>query len=281
MIHINFIYQAIGGFFGHILYWLISIFQNYGLAIIVFAIIAKVITIPFTIVQIKNNKKTKLLQEKQKEIQEKYKESPNKDELNKELTQMYVDNKYNPIAGCLMQILMFFVLIGIFFAIASPVSSTLHISQEKVTAACEIVGEDYRYKELGILEEVLMGKDYSKYFSNEELSEIKSFGSSFNFFGFDLFSVPIKSGFPVMFLSILCFLIPFLNMNISSILSNLKKKKEKPETPIFEIKTIILSIVGPLSTFAISLFVPCAIVLYWVTSSLLGVIQTIVTKKLT
>lgn len=277
---IDWIYQAIGSFFGYILFWLTSIFQNYGLAVITFAIITKVITIPFIVIQIKNNKKTKLLQSKQQEIRDKYKDAENKDELNKELTQMYIDNKYNPVSGCIMQILMFFVLVGVFFAIASPVTSTLHISQDKVTAACKVVGDDCQYKEIGLLEEISKGKDYSEYFTNEELTEIKKFSSSFDFFGFNLFSIPIKSGFPVMFLPILSFLIPFLNMNISSLTSNLKKRKTDPNTSLFDVKTIILSIVGPALTFSIALFVPCAIIVYWITSSILGVIQTIITKKI-
>lgn len=278
--YIDFIYQAIGGFFGYILDWLLSVFHNYGLSIIVFALITKIIVIPFIVSEVRSSRKSKMLQAKQEEIRAKYKDSPDKDKLNEELTKMYIENKYNPVAGCLMQILMFFVLVGIFFAVSEPITSTLHIPKEKVIIASEAIDSERQYKELAILEDVANGRDYSSYFSEEEFKKIKDFSSTFDFFGLNLFSVPVKSGFPTMFLSIACFLIPFLNMNISSILTNLKKKKQEPDTKLLNFKTLIMSIIAPALTFSFSLVVPCAIVIYWVSSSLLAVIQNIIIKKI-
>ena len=58
--------------FGYLLNWLYEIFNNYGVAILIFSVILRVILIPITIKQQKSMKKSAALQTEMSEIQKKY-----------------------------------------------------------------------------------------------------------------------------------------------------------------------------------------------------------------
>ena len=68
--------------FGYFLNYLYNLFGNFGLAIIVFSVIIKIVLLPISIKQQKTMKKTAKVQDKLKEIQYKYSNNPEK--LNQE-----------------------------------------------------------------------------------------------------------------------------------------------------------------------------------------------------
>lgn len=86
----------IAGWFGYLLNALYEVFHNYGIAIIIFSVILRLILIPITIKQQKSMKKSTELQEKMKEIQRKYKNNPEK--LNQETIDLYKREKMSPFS---------------------------------------------------------------------------------------------------------------------------------------------------------------------------------------
>ena len=87
---------SIAGLFGYLLNALYEVFHNYGIAIIIFSIILRLILIPITIKQQKSMKKSAELQEEMKEIQRKYKNNPEK--LNQETIDLYKREKMSPFS---------------------------------------------------------------------------------------------------------------------------------------------------------------------------------------
>ena len=91
---------AIANLFGYLLNFLYNTFNNYGIAIIVFSVILRIILIPVTIFQQKSMKKSAELQEKMKEIQKKYKNNPDLVEsLIKECIEYNKSLEFKPIEG--------------------------------------------------------------------------------------------------------------------------------------------------------------------------------------
>ena len=78
---------AISSLFGYILNALYNLFNNYGIAIIIFSILLRIILIPITIKQQKTMKKTTKMQQEMNSIREKYKNDPEK--LNQETIELY------------------------------------------------------------------------------------------------------------------------------------------------------------------------------------------------
>ena len=106
-------FEFFANIFGYLLGFLYNIINNYGLAIIVFSVIIKIILLPLSIKQQRTLKKSSELQEKMKTIQFKYKNNPEK--LNQEMMNLYKSENMSPFSGCITAIVQFILLISIFF----------------------------------------------------------------------------------------------------------------------------------------------------------------------
>ena len=69
-------FAFIANIFGYLLNFLYNIFNNYGLAIIIFSVLVKLLLLPLTIKQQKTMDKQGKLQEEMKSLQFKYKNNP-------------------------------------------------------------------------------------------------------------------------------------------------------------------------------------------------------------
>lgn len=81
---------------------------QFGLSIILFTIILRIATIPFTIRQLESTKAMQAMQPLQAEIQKKYKDPKRRQE---EMMKLYKEHKINPL-GCLVPLVIQFVVFG-------------------------------------------------------------------------------------------------------------------------------------------------------------------------
>lgn len=92
-------FQFFANIFGYLLALLYNIVNNYGIAIILFTVIIKLLLLPLSIKQQRTMKKSTELQDKMKVIQFKYKNDPEK--MNQEIMNMYKTEKMNPFSRML------------------------------------------------------------------------------------------------------------------------------------------------------------------------------------
>ena len=86
--------QAIGSFFGRVMYFCYQIVHNYGLAIILFTLITKVILLPISVMVQKNSIKMVKMYPQINRIKAKY--YGNKDMISEEQYQLYKKEQYHP-----------------------------------------------------------------------------------------------------------------------------------------------------------------------------------------
>lgn len=94
-----------------------KIIPNYGVVIILFAFLIKLITLPLSMKSFKSMQAMKDLQPKMKELQEKHKKNPQA--LNAEMMKLYKKHGVNPMSGCLPmlpQMPIFFAMFSVFQA---------------------------------------------------------------------------------------------------------------------------------------------------------------------
>lgn len=92
-----------------------SFIPNYGLVIIIFAIVLKILLNPLTKSQMNSMKKMGQLSPKMTAIREKYKDDPVK--ANQQIMKLYKEEKINPAGGCLpmlLQLPILYALFGVF-----------------------------------------------------------------------------------------------------------------------------------------------------------------------
>lgn len=95
-----------------LLKFLHSFISNYGIVIIIFSLIIKILLQPLTAQSMKSMKKMQLLQPKINELKEKYKDDPQK--MNTETMKLYKTYGINPAGGCLPLLLQMPILIALY-----------------------------------------------------------------------------------------------------------------------------------------------------------------------
>ena len=121
---------------GWVMRLIYNIIQNYGLTIIVFTLLVKLILLPFAIKQQKSSAKMAVVQPQMLEIQKKY--AKNQQKMNEELAALYAREGYNPTSGCLTLFIQFPIIMGLYNVIYRPLTHVLGISSELVTKATDI-----------------------------------------------------------------------------------------------------------------------------------------------
>jgi YidC/Oxa1 family membrane protein insertase len=98
--------------------------QNFGIAIILFTILIRLITHPLTASQLKSTQKMQALQsdKRWKDIQEKYKND--REKLAQEQMKLYKELGINPLSSCLPTLIQFPIIIGLYQAIIKALAST-------------------------------------------------------------------------------------------------------------------------------------------------------------
>ena len=93
--------------------------SNYGLIIVVFSILIKVITYPLTKKSYVSMKKMQLIQPQMTALREKFKNDPQR--LQREMIKLYKEYGVNPMSGCLPMLLQMPLLIGLFIVFRSTI----------------------------------------------------------------------------------------------------------------------------------------------------------------
>ncbi len=98
--------------------------NNFGIAIIIFTALIRLITYPLTATSIKSTQKMQELQQSKRwlDIQKKYKDE--KQKLQEEQLKLYREVGFNPLSGCLPTLIQFPVIIGLYQAIIRVMAVT-------------------------------------------------------------------------------------------------------------------------------------------------------------
>ncbi len=86
-----------------------------GLAIVIFTIATKVVLLPLTLSQLRTMRVQQQIQPRLRELQKKYKD--NREKLNQEMMNLYKEYGINPTAGCLPSLLQLPIFFGIYYAV--------------------------------------------------------------------------------------------------------------------------------------------------------------------
>jgi len=106
------IFNFFGNILGYLLWFFYTLIPNYGVAIILFSFVVKIIIFPFSIKQQKSMAANSKMSVKQKELQKKY--GNDKAKLQEETQKMYAKEGVNPASGCLTSFIPFPIMIGLF-----------------------------------------------------------------------------------------------------------------------------------------------------------------------
>lgn len=293
--------------FGYLLNIIYELIKNYGLAIILFSILLKLILLPLTIKQQKSMKKSQKVQGKVKEIQDKYKNNPEK--MNQEIMDLYKRENLSPFSGCLSSIIQIILLFGMFYLVRSPLTYMKKMDKDTITKFKDQIvleqGENSvsaTYPEISIIKyinnkidnkEETVGQEETNQNSGseeqvEKLDIKEDLYINMNFLGLDLSSIPREN-----YEDLKVFIIPILYI-ISSLVSikltqaqtekmmqkDNKKEENKEEEPDMTAqmnKSMVWMM--PILAVSVSLVAPLGLALYWLVNNILMIGERIVIDK--
>jgi YidC/Oxa1 family membrane protein insertase len=255
-------------------------FKNYGLAIIIFTIVIKLVLLPLTIKQSRSTAKMQELQPLIEDIQKRYKND--KEKMNQELMRLYQEHKYNPAGGCLPLLIQMPILFSLYWVINQPLRFILNKTPEQISKLTEYVSETVGKINMGSSREI----GVLNYF-NEHIPELSNVSDllkaeeliNFKFLGVNLglvpkFDVKILFG-PQMAVYLPLLVIPLLAVATTYISSKLMTPKttEQNKKDTSSTTQSTMAMIGPLMTLLFSFQLPAGVAFYWIASNLFQIFQ--------
>lgn len=274
--------------FGYVLNWIYVFVQNYGLAIILFSILIKVVMLPLSINQQKTLKKNEKIQKKLKILQIKYK--GNQEKLTQETMELYKREKVSPFSGCLSVILQLILLLSMFYLVRSPLTFMRKVDASVIDEQKTKIQKEYgdnslskNYPEISII----------KYAKNNP--ENKDISINMDFLGLDLSKIPQEnySDFKVYIIPALYVISSIISIKISTTsnkkskenpeskeLTNEQDKKEMDQEKMAEQMNKNMSLLMPILSVSISLVAPLGLALYWLVNNIIMIVERLILNKI-
>ena len=252
--------------------WCYDITKNYGLAIILFTVFSKIVLLPVSVWVQKNSIKMVKIQPELNRI--KVKHYGNQDAIAEEQQKLFKREKYNPLASIIPLVLQIILLMGVVAVIYHPFEYILKFSNEDITQIkqaglehIEGLDPESGSLELAIIEDIQSGKNEASYqvsLSETTISSIKSL--NMNFLGMNLGWIASVTGGIAWIIPLLAGLSSWLLAFFQNRINILQSEQSKWN----QYGTMILSV--GISLY-LGIFVAAGVVLYWVTSNLLAIVQ--------
>lgn len=293
--------------FGYILNFIYEIVNNYGIAIILFSLLIKLLMLPISIKQQKTMKKSVKIQEKMKEIQFKYKNNPEK--LNQETLELYKTENMSPFSGCFSAIAQIILLFAVFYLVRSPLTYMKKVDTSVIDKYTKIVkeyklSENSAYPEIDVIREIDNIKNLRDSQNVEQTEEetdlveikdeeLEQLNINMEFLGLNLAQVPTKSAdWKAYIIPVLYVLVSVLSMKITNPTSPKTKTVEveneeeksltKPEEefdPMAQMNKN-MNMMFPIMYLSVALIAPLGLALYWLMNSLLMIVERLALNKL-
>lgn len=267
--------EIIGIPLGWVMWLCYKIVRNYGVALIIFTLITKMLMFPMSLKQQKSSIKMAMIKPKLDNIQKKY--ANNKEKLNEEMMKLYQEEGYNPMSGCLPLLIQFPILFGLIDVIYKPLTHIIHLSKDVISQAqviaegIEGISRSAAMPQISIIEGVQLYPElFSSLLSPEQIASINDFNMMF--LGIKLSSVPTMSLTPLVLIPILSGLTSFL-ISVQSMKNNEATAADAGGS----MKTMMY--IMPLFSLFFCFQVPAGVGLYWVVSNIFSYVQAIVLNK--
>ena len=280
--------------FGYLLDWLYTFTNSYGLALILFSLIVKLVLLPMSVKSKKSMLKMSRLSPQVKALEAKYGDDKQKYQL--AVQQMYKEEGVSMGGGCLWSFIPLLILLPLYNVIREPITYMMHNSRsisEAIVAFLQASGEnlgknayyaqlaaaghigDYADKLREVLQSI-MGSDV----------KINLQAMNFQFLGIDLAAIPTFRFWDCEGWSeIGLFLIPVVSaglqaasMWISQKMNNQVATNADGEQDAEAAKTanqtnMTMMLMMPLMSLWIGFSMPAAISIYWIAQAVFGAVQ--------
>ena len=254
---------------GYVMQWCYSFINNYGVAIVLFTFLSKIILLPLSVWIQKNSIIMVKMQPEINRIKARF--FGDADAIAEEESKLYKKNKYSPLATLVPLVVQIILLLGVVAVIYNPMQYLFHIDSGIIEAICarasELSGIAIEDSSIQLTAIELIKSSPEQFATVCDASIIESLQSfDLMFLGFNLSDnpsvelgltllVPVIAGGSALLLCIA--------QNASNVLQAEQGKLNKWSTTLFSVG---------LSLY-LGFFVPAGIALYWIASNAFAIVQ--------
>ena len=278
--------------------WLLQLFYDltgsYGFALILFAVVVKLILFPFSLKGKKSMIQMNMLQGKMQQIQRKY--ANDKQRQNLEIQKLYEKEKVNPMGGCLWSLLPIFILLPLYAIVRQPLKYLMGLTEDQITQLIEVLNtftqtaiDPSSNVYFQLTASNVLYQNFDAVVSDPSVAafagQLKQL--NFSFLGMSLDVIPnwkIWAG-PFDWNTIGTFLLPVISaatgllMSVISMRTNqLSKGQEMSEQAKSTNRTMM--IMSPVISLWVGYSMPAAMSIYWLGNNVLSLFQELLAGKI-
>lgn len=258
---IDFIAEILGALIRFI-YFLVG--ENYGLSIILFTILTKLLMFPVTYKQEKSMHEMSKVAPLEKDIREKYK--GDKDKMAEELTKMYSEHKINPAGGCLSLLIQLPLIFAIFAIVKQPLTYIMQVPTEQL----QQYTQEYLKKDTVTDKEI---KAYEIEIANEkDLINMDFIGLDFGLKPSDVFVKEKKANPLILIVPLMSLLLALAQNKLNQKNSNMTEEQKEQQKGMMTMM--------PFLSGYISYIMPLALGVYWLIGSVLQILTHWIIKQM-
>ncbi len=279
--------------FGYVLEWLYNWTANYGLALILFSLVLKLILYPTSAKSKKSMMKMSRISPQVKLLELKY--GDDKESYQKAVQKLYKDENVSMTGGCLWSLIPLIVIIPLYQVIRQPIQYMMHVSSENAALILEGIkkaapslfahANDYYHQ--------MIAASHVGEYADQIKDWVPDLGKTlhslnFSFLGIDLGQVPdwkiwkIENlnwaAIGLVVLPIVAALTQMLSMLLSQkmnnqVATNAQGERDDAAAAVANQTNKSMMLFMPIMSLVFCFTMPAAISVYWIAQAVFGMIQ--------
>ena len=275
--------------FGYLLDWLYTFTNNYGLSLILFSLIVKLVLLPMSVKSKKSMLKMSRLSPQVKALEAKYGDDKQKYQL--AVQQMYKEEGVSMGGGCLWSFIPLIILLPLYYVIREPITYMMHNSRSVseaivafLQASGENLGKNAYYAQLAAAGHIGDYMDELKALAVTANANLQAM--NFQFLGIDLSGIPSFRFWECEgWGEIGLFLIPVVSAGLQAasmwlsqkmnnqVATNADGEQDADAAKTANQTNATMMLMMPLMSLWIGFSMPAAISIYWIAQAVFGAVQ--------
>ena len=262
---------------GTMLYWFSNLFAGkYVFGLLIYALLFKVLFLPFAIKQQKNQIKMAMLAPKIELIKAKYKgrtDQPTMQKQQQEIMELQQKEGYNPMAGCLPLLLQMPIIIFLYKIIRGPLSYICGFSAEEIETIKSVIGSTQ-------IDEIQLVGEIGKYAGDglAQFADKLARLPDMYLFGVNLADTPSLKNFSILvFVPVIAAVLTWASMALT------RKWNANPATQAqndqMNASMKMMDLMMPAMTLWMAFSFSGMMGIYWIYQSALGILQSYLIAK--
>ena len=280
--------------------WLVRLFydltNSYGVALILFTLVIKLIMLPFQMKSKKSMMRMSRVSGQMQDLQKRY--AKNQAKFQEEMQKLYEEEGVNPMSGCLWSLIPFPILIALYSIIRQPITHFMMLSKDVLQTVVQSAAD----AGVNLTNIVMMDKATGTPALKDGLYQLASYGQinlvkavqemglstpegwfdmNYNFLGLDLTATPWEyvKNFTFTWAVIGVILIPILAGLSQFVFSKLTMKTQPQADAAGGASMKSMMYMMPLMSVYIAFIMPAALGVYWIAQSVFSLIQEAILNK--